>query len=90
MIDEKLNSLLRNYDIVEKIKLIKDWFRVVNDYSCLPKHIRIFIEYIEKMDLYQELVEMKSEDEPDKEIFGRKYFEFLDEFFSEQNQSSLF
>ena len=89
LIDEKLNRLLRNYDIVEKIKLIKDWFRVVNDYSCLPKHIRIFIEYIEKMDLYQELVEMKSEDEPDKEIFGRKYFEFLDEFFSEQNQSSL-
>ena len=89
LIDEKLNRLLRNYDIVEKIKLIKEWFRVVNDYSCLPKHIRIFIEYIEKMDLYQELVEMKSEDESDKEIFGRKYFEFLDEFFSEQNQSSL-
>ena len=60
----------------------------VSGYSLVVLANRCSI-YIEKMDLYQELVEMKSEDEPDKEIFGRKYFEFLDEFFSEQNQSSL-
>ena len=89
LIDEELNRSLHSYDIVEKIKLIKQWFHSEDDYSCLPKHIQIVINFIENMDLYQELVEMKHRDESDEEVFGNKYFEFLEEFFSEQKQSSL-
>ena len=89
LIDEELNRSLHSYDIVEKIKLIKQWFHAEDDYSCLPKHIQIVINFIENMYLYQELVEMKNRDESDEEVFGNKYFEFLEEFFSEQKQSSL-
>lgn len=89
LLDEELNRSLYSYDIVEKIKLIKQWFQANEDSSRLPKHVRIIIEYIENMSQYQELAEMKKRDESDEEVFGTKYFEFLEEYFSEQKQSSL-
>ena len=89
LLDEDLNQSMHNYDIVEKLKRIKQWYHAESDDSHMPKHIRVILTYIEKMDLYKELVEMKRRDEPDEEIFGRKYFEFLADYFSEEKQHQL-
>ena len=74
---------------MEKIKLIKKWFHAEEDFSFLPKHIRIIIGYIESMDLFKELAEMKKKDETDIEVVGRKYFRFLEDYFSEQRRYEL-
>ncbi len=89
VIDENLNESLHDYDVVEKIKLIKKWFHAEEDFSFLPKHIRIIIGYIESMDLFKELAEMKKKDETDIEVVGRKYFRFLEDYFSEQRRYEL-
>ena len=89
MLNEELNRSLHSYDIIEKIKLIKQWFKAEGDDERLPKHIRIIIRFIEKMELYKELVKLKDQDEADKERIGNKYFEFLEDYFGDQRKNAL-
>lgn len=89
LLNEELNRSLHSYDIIEKIKLIKQWFKAEGDDERLPKHIRIIIRFIEKMELYKELVRLKDQNESDYERIGNKYFAFLEDYFGESRKNAL-
>lgn len=82
IIDSKLNGDMCSSDIVSKINNIKDWYNSPG--RSLPKHISVFIDYIEQMPEYQKLVTLKSESET-KEGIERLYNVFLEAYFSEEN-----
>lgn len=82
IIDSKLNGDMCSSDIVSKINNIKDWYNSPG--RSLPKHISVFIDYIEQMPEYQKLVTLKSESETKEEI-ERLYNVFLEAYFSEEN-----
>ncbi|MCC8016985.1 MAG: hypothetical protein LIO39_00070, partial [Lachnospiraceae bacterium] len=85
IIDKELNSeILLNYDIVEKINLIKEYYR-----NELPKHVSIFIEEIEKMDAYHALVDLKEKGEDNPDQIRKCYDSFLVNYFSEENERMI-
>ena len=88
IVPKNLNeNILGQMDIVSKIKKIKEHYNKEN--KNLPKHIEIFINFIESMPEYQELKDMKGV-EIDKEVIKEKYKNFLNAYFSIENQENLY
>lgn len=82
LINETLNGNIKSYDIVYKIKAIKDWYHVN---SPLPKHISIFIEFIESMPGYQKLKGLKAQIPTHDELI-HTYNEFIIQYFTIENE----
>lgn len=78
VIDESLNGQLQHDDIVTKIDKIKNWYDVRNE--DIPKHVRIVIEHIERMDAYARLKMLKGTCADDDAIV-QCYREFLQTYF---------
>lgn len=87
IVPKNLNeNILGQMDIVSKIKKIKEYYEQEEN---LPNHIEIFINFIESMPEYQELKDMKGV-EIDKEVIKAKYKNFLNAYFSIENQKNLY
>lgn len=76
------NKILLDYDVIKKIELISKYYK-----ENLPKHVNIIISHIKSMSKYKELKELKSEEDID--VIKDTYNNFLDEYFSEDNQRVL-
>ncbi|EHO51759.1 hypothetical protein HMPREF9099_01785 [Lachnospiraceae bacterium oral taxon 082 str. F0431] len=76
------NNILLDYDVIKKIELISEYYK-----ENLPKHVRIIISHIKSMSKYEELKKLKSEEDID--VIKDMYNNFLDEYFSEDNQRVL-
>ena len=76
------NKILSDYDVIKKIELISKYYK-----ENLPKHVRIIISHIKSMSKYEELKKLKSEEDID--VIKDTYNNFLDEYFSEDNQRVL-
>ena len=91
-LNKTLNENLRSYDVVYKIKKIKEWYAIN---GSIPKHVSIFIEYIESLSEYQKLIELKTKSPTQDEItttynsFIIKYFESENEILEKINTSFL-
>ena len=83
IIDSDLNEIMCSADIVKKIETIKHWY--ASPGRVMPKHIGIFIEYIEQMDEYKELLKLKNITSTKEEI-ERLYNAFLESYLDEENR----
>lgn len=83
IIDSDLNEIMCSADIVKKIETIKHWY--ASPGRVMPKHIGIFIEYIEQMDEYKELLKLKNIASTKEEI-ERLYNAFLESYLDEENR----
>lgn len=83
-----LNESLESYDIVEKIFRIKEFF-TKEQTLLLPRHIEFFIKNIESMQEYNEIKKLKEESNRDNLVISKKYFEFLDVYFGNENGLQL-
>lgn len=81
-----LNEELESFDIVEKVKIIKDHYtnRRTNQLN-LPNHIKFYIDYIESMKEYNDLVELKKNYISDKEEIESKYLKFINKYFDSED-----
>lgn len=87
ILPEALNRNLRQYDIVRKIELIKQYYENANE--SLPTHVNTFINHIEEMYQFQDLRALKgSADSEDK--IKKHYKAFITEYFSEERQRILY
>lgn len=81
-LNKTLNEQLKSYDIVYKIKKIKEWYNIN---APLPKHVAIFINTIEPLPEYKRLEELKSTQTTEVDLsdaynsFINRYFETDDE-----------
>lgn len=81
------NKILSDYDVIKKIELISKYYK-----ENLPKHVRIIISHIKSMSKYEELKKLKQKklkSEEDIDVIKDTYNNFLDEYFSEDNQRVL-
>jgi hypothetical protein len=81
------NKILSDYDVIKKIELISKYYK-----ENLPKHVRIIISHIKSMSKYKELKKLKQKklkSEEDIDVIKDTYNNFLDEYFSEDNQRVL-
>ena len=56
-----------------------------NDITRIPKHVKLFIDRIEKMQTYKDLDACKQEDF-NYDVVSVKYNNFMQEFFGEENE----
>ncbi len=82
----RLNENLGHMDIVEKIKEIKYYF---SREPVFPKHVKIFIEHIERLEEYKTLVDFKGQSKTKEEI-EEAYVKFVNTYFSEEIQNALY
>lgn len=82
ILDEKLNEELKSKDIETKISFIREWHN--NRSISIPRHIEIYIDYIEQMPQYRDLKNLKGTI-PTKETVKEKYLEFLEAYFKDDN-----
>ena len=81
-----LNRSLGHKDIITKIEKIKCWY---SDRSLpLPKHIENIISYVENMDEYKELLELKDKYTANEKI-KEKYFAFWKAYFNDESKKRL-
>ena len=86
IIHHNLNESMEDYDIIEKIKRIRDWYCA--DGRNMPKHVKQYIECIEKMGEYKELLKEKDL-EYNEEMVRQKYEKFIEAYFSDKNEQNL-
>lgn len=86
IIEENLNSnILFAYDVVKKIELISDYYG-----NAIPKHVEIIISHIKNMETFKGLGKLKNrEDKKAVEDIKNYYNSFLDEYFSDNNQTTI-
>lgn len=82
VMDKNLNESLDRYDIVFKIKRIKEWYQ--GPHAPIPKHIQSTISAIEEMREYVALKDAKEQNE-DIKIVSEKYKMFLSAYFAQTN-----
>ena len=79
IIDKDLNGSLKAYDILEKIEKIEKWHKARE--QKLPQHINLYFEYIQGMECYEKLKQLKENKEQDADVIQMVYQEFVDKFF---------
>lgn len=79
---EPLNGSLGSKDIITKIEEIKSWFESPG--RDIPKHVRLFVDYIEGMQEYQCLKGLKNA-AAEEETIRQTYQKFLEAYFGEDN-----
>ena len=82
-----LNEALGIKDIISKIEQIKAYYHP--DGRTMPKHVKIFINYIENLTGYNILVSLKGHKKSSDEIKAT-YKNFIDEYFDDSNLSILY
>lgn len=87
LINEDLNGSLRSYDIVTKIKKIREWHE--KNQIVLPRHLDIIISSIEAMDEYMQLVRLKNICSTDQNMIKQKYQEFWIAYFDSANEEMI-
>lgn len=75
VLPEKLNAKMEHDDIVSKITMLKDEYK-----TEIPKHIDFFVQKIENMSSYQNLVKSKGM-KVEKEQIEKDYKKFIEEYF---------
>ncbi len=80
------NGSLGVKDIVTKINLIKNHYNQPG--TSIPKHIKIFVDNIENLSEYQNLVSLKRQRKSVPEITDA-YKKFVEKYFSESNLTVL-
>lgn len=83
IIEDDLNEQMKDYDIIQKISDIKSWYSVIG--RNMPNHVKQYIDYIEEMDEYQELLRQK-ESEYNEEMVQQKYQKFIEVYFSDESE----
>lgn len=86
IMDKALNELMEDWDIVEKIATIKEWYDTPG--RVLPKHMELIIQYIERMDEYQNLKDLK--DAQEEEGILESYEVFINAYFTDESQQELY
>lgn len=86
VLDRCLNESLNNFDIITKIRIIKNWHDVRE--IPLPKHIDTVISHIESFDDYRRLV-VYQDNNADYNTVYPVYQSFLSSYFSEEQAQSL-
>lgn len=81
-----LNEQLEHDDIVSKIADIRRWF--ASRQTNLPPHIALFIEHIEALPTYKEILHCK-ETPTLHDTIEAAYNSFIEEYFSEEKQNIL-
>ena len=76
LLDKSFNNSLKRYDIVEKVRLIKEHF-----HQRMPNHVAIILGHIESLCTYQTLLSLKGQSES-FEYLEDHYYRFLEEYFS--------
>lgn len=87
LINEDLNGSLRSYDIVTKIKKIREWHE--KNQIVLLRHLDIIISSIEAMDEYRQLVRLKNICSTDQNTIKQKYQEFWIAYFDSANEEMI-
>ena len=87
LINEDLNGSLRSFDIVTKVESIKEWHNEKK--MKMPVHLSIFINCIEGLETYQELVSLKNSGSTDEEEIISKYREFFESYFDSSYEQEL-
>ena len=80
------NESLEVKDIVTKINLIKTYYSQPG--SSMPKHIKIFVDNIESLNEYQNLVSIKGQQKTKTEIEDA-YKRFINQYFEKSNLNAL-
>ena len=75
-----LNGELQNFDIVKKIEMIKAHYNV-----NLPRHIAVYIDYIENLESYVSLKSLTKENVHIDDV-KETYLIFLEEYFDHKTQ----
>ena len=83
ILPEALNGQLEVDDIITKIERIKVHYQK----DGVPRHIRTVISHIELLPTYQELLKLQNETNVD--VISEKYDEFIQEYFSDNVETSL-
>lgn len=86
IIPSGLNTKLGQKDIVEKIRMIENYY---DEAGRLPNHVYAFLTYIKSMEEYKVLSELKGQARTHEEIEAA-YKTFIVEYFSEENQHALY
>ena len=87
LINEDLNGSLRSYDIVTKIKKIKEWHE--RNQIDLPSHLDIIISSIESIEAYRQLVELKDSHSTNQNEIKQKYQDFWVAYFDSINEGMI-
>ena len=87
LINEDLNGSLRSFDIVTKVERIKEWHNEKK--MKMPVHLSIFINSIEGLETYQELVSLKNSGSTDEEEIISKYREFFEAYYDSSYEQEL-
>ncbi|MCL2249231.1 MAG: DUF262 domain-containing protein [Oscillospiraceae bacterium] len=87
ILPRELNEDLGHDDIVKKIAYINEWYAKRG--GTVPKHIKIFIDHIKVLDSYRVLTGYKENDKTSRENIEQSYSEFIEDYFSEENQNQL-
>ena len=87
LINEDLNASLRSYDIVTKIKKIKEWHE--RNQIDLPSHLDIIISSIESIEAYRQLVELKDSHSTNQNEIKQKYQDFWVAYFDSINEGMI-
>lgn len=86
IMDKDLNGSMEDWDIVAKIAAIKEWFGTPG--RALPKHMELIINYIESMQEYQNLKDLK--DAEVEEGILESYEVFINAYFMDESQQELY
>lgn len=86
VMDYHLNEDLKNYDIVTKIQMVQEWY--ANREKPIPKHIEVFISFIEAMAEYRTLKTHKTDGATEDTIIT-DYQAFLNVYFAEEAEAEL-
>lgn len=83
ILPKELNENLMEYDIVTKIKKVREYYQ----HGSVPKHISTIISFIEQLSEYQVLLSLHNN--ATEEELKEKYDNFVSAFFSDANDSAL-
>lgn len=86
IIDHDLNESLRNFDIITKIEMIRNWHEARG--VSLPKHVSAIFSHIESFEDYGRLVECRAANASDDEV-NHVYQAFLQAYFAEDQEQAL-
>ena len=76
---------MEDWDIVAKIEAIRVWYNTPG--RALPKHMELIISYIESLEEYQNLRELKDAQE---EEISESYEIFVNAYFMDESQQKLY
>ena len=85
IMDRELNESMEDWDIVAKIEAIRVWYNTPG--RALPKHMELIISYIESLEEYQNLRELKDAQE---EEISESYEIFVNAYFMDESQQKLY